>query len=202
MLRTGRRPFRRGWRRHVVDGVAAIERTLRAAAPTASKRHLVSRFLRTPWRSRSASRAVDSASLATGVALVRALAAFDAETAEHSATVALYARDVALHLGADGDSAAVHPAGRARRTTSASSRCRSACCSRPIRWTTTSGRSCASTPRPARASSRACPRATRCSRSCAITTSAWTAAATLRACAAQISPPRRASWAPATPMPR
>ena len=41
------------------------------------------------------------------MALVRALAAFDAETAEHSATVALYARDVALHLGADGDSAAV-----------------------------------------------------------------------------------------------
>ena len=67
----------------------------------------MSRFLRTPWRSRSASRAVDSASLATGVALVRALAAFDADTAEHSATVALYARDVALQLGADGDSAAV-----------------------------------------------------------------------------------------------
>jgi putative nucleotidyltransferase with HDIG domain len=37
---------------------------------------------------------------------VRALAAFDAETAEHSATVALYARDVALQLGADADSAA------------------------------------------------------------------------------------------------
>ena len=37
---------------------------------------------------------------------MRALAAFDAETAEHSATVALYARDVALRLGADGDSAA------------------------------------------------------------------------------------------------
>jgi putative nucleotidyltransferase with HDIG domain len=37
---------------------------------------------------------------------VRALAAFDADTAEHSATVALYARDVALRLGADGDSAA------------------------------------------------------------------------------------------------
>jgi putative nucleotidyltransferase with HDIG domain len=67
----------------------------------------VSRLLRTPWRSRSASRAVDSASLATGVALVRALAAFDADTAEHSATVALYARDVALQLGADADSAAV-----------------------------------------------------------------------------------------------
>jgi len=67
----------------------------------------VSRFLRTPWRSRSATRAVDTASLSTGVALVRALAAFDADTAEHSATVALYARDVALHLGADGDSAAV-----------------------------------------------------------------------------------------------
>jgi putative nucleotidyltransferase with HDIG domain len=50
--------------------------------------------------------AVDSASLATGVALVRALAAFDAETAEHSATVALYSRDVALQLGADADSAA------------------------------------------------------------------------------------------------
>jgi putative nucleotidyltransferase with HDIG domain len=41
------------------------------------------------------------------VALVRALAAFDADTAEHSATVALYARDVALQLGADADSAAV-----------------------------------------------------------------------------------------------
>jgi putative nucleotidyltransferase with HDIG domain len=67
----------------------------------------VSRFLRTPWRTRSASRAVDSASLATGVALVRALAAFDPDTAEHSATVALYARDVALQLGADADSAAV-----------------------------------------------------------------------------------------------
>ena len=66
----------------------------------------MSRFLRTPWRSRSAARAVDSASLATGVALVRALAAFDAETAEHSAAVALYARDVALQLGADADSAA------------------------------------------------------------------------------------------------
>jgi putative nucleotidyltransferase with HDIG domain len=66
----------------------------------------VSRFLRTPWRSRSAARAVDSASLATGVALVRALAAFDAETAEHSAAVAVYARDVALQLGADADSAA------------------------------------------------------------------------------------------------
>ena len=66
----------------------------------------VTRFLRTPWRSRSAARAVDKASLATGVALVRALAAFDAETAEHSATVALYARDVALQLGADADSAA------------------------------------------------------------------------------------------------
>jgi putative nucleotidyltransferase with HDIG domain len=37
---------------------------------------------------------------------VRALAAFDADTAEHSATVALYARDVALRLGADGDGAA------------------------------------------------------------------------------------------------
>ena len=37
---------------------------------------------------------------------MRALAAFDPETAEHSATVALYARDVALQLGADGDSAA------------------------------------------------------------------------------------------------
>jgi HD-GYP domain-containing protein (c-di-GMP phosphodiesterase class II) len=66
----------------------------------------VSRFLRTPWRSRSAARAVDRASLATGVALVRALAAFDPETAEHSAAVALYARDVALQLGADADSAA------------------------------------------------------------------------------------------------
>jgi putative nucleotidyltransferase with HDIG domain len=66
----------------------------------------VSRFLRTPWRSRSAARAVDSAALATGVALVRALAAFDPETAEHSAAVALYARDVALQLGADADSAA------------------------------------------------------------------------------------------------
>ena len=43
--------------------------------------HTLSRFLRTPWRSRSAARAVDSASLATGVALVRALAAFDPETA-------------------------------------------------------------------------------------------------------------------------
>ena len=64
----------------------------------------MSRFLRTPWRSRSAARAVDSASLATGVALVRALAAFDSETAEHSAAVALYSRDVALHLGADADS--------------------------------------------------------------------------------------------------
>ena len=59
-----------------------------------------------PWRSRSAARAVDSASLATGVASVRALAAFDSETAEHSAAVALYSRDVALHLGADADSAA------------------------------------------------------------------------------------------------
>lgn len=66
----------------------------------------MSRFLRTPWRSRSAARAIDSASLATGVALVRALAAFDSETAEHSAAVALYARDVALQLGADADSAA------------------------------------------------------------------------------------------------
>jgi putative nucleotidyltransferase with HDIG domain len=66
----------------------------------------MTRFLRTPWRSRSAARAVDNASLATGVALVRALAAFDTETAEHSATVALYARDVALQLGADDDSAA------------------------------------------------------------------------------------------------
>jgi putative nucleotidyltransferase with HDIG domain len=66
----------------------------------------VSRFLRTPWRSRTAARAVDSASLATGVALARALAAFDSETAEHSAAVALYARDVALQLGADADSAA------------------------------------------------------------------------------------------------
>jgi putative nucleotidyltransferase with HDIG domain len=66
----------------------------------------VTRFLRTPWRSRSAARAVDTASLATGVALVRALAAFDSETAEHSAAVALYARDVALQLGADTDSAA------------------------------------------------------------------------------------------------
>jgi putative nucleotidyltransferase with HDIG domain len=66
----------------------------------------VSRFLRTPWRSRSAVRAIDNASLATGVALIRALAAFDAETAEHSAAVALYARDVALQLGADADSAA------------------------------------------------------------------------------------------------
>jgi putative nucleotidyltransferase with HDIG domain len=66
----------------------------------------VSRFLRTPWRSRNAARAVDSASLATGVALVRALAAFDADTGEHSATVALYARDAALQLGADADSAA------------------------------------------------------------------------------------------------
>ena len=75
-------------------------------APRHEKRTSLSRFLRTPWRSRSASRAVDRASLATGVALVRALAAFDAETAEHSATVALYARDVALRLGADGDSAA------------------------------------------------------------------------------------------------
>jgi putative nucleotidyltransferase with HDIG domain len=66
----------------------------------------VSRFLRTPWRSRSAARAVDSVSLATGVALVRALAAFDPDTAEHSAAVALYARDVALQLGAEADSAA------------------------------------------------------------------------------------------------
>lgn len=66
----------------------------------------MNRFLRTPWRGRSAARAVDSASLATGVALVRALAAFDADTADHSATVALYARDVALQLGADSDSAA------------------------------------------------------------------------------------------------
>ena len=66
----------------------------------------MTRFLRTPWRSRSTARAVDSASLATGVALARALAAFDAETAEHSAAVALYARDVALQLGADADSAA------------------------------------------------------------------------------------------------
>jgi HD-GYP domain-containing protein (c-di-GMP phosphodiesterase class II) len=66
----------------------------------------VSRFLRTPWRSRGGARAIDSTSLATGVALVRALAAFDAETAEHSATVALYARDVALQLGADADAAA------------------------------------------------------------------------------------------------
>ncbi len=65
----------------------------------------VNRFLRSPWRSRTA-RAVDSASLATSVALVRALAAFDAETAEHSATVALYSRDVALRLGTDADSAA------------------------------------------------------------------------------------------------
>ncbi len=79
---------------------------LRDCAPRHEKRTSLSRFLRTPWRSRSASRAVDRASLATGVALVRALAAFDAETAEHSATVALYARDVALRLGADGDSAA------------------------------------------------------------------------------------------------
>ena len=67
----------------------------------------MTRFLfRAPWRSRNAARAVDSASLATGVALVRALAAFDTETAEHSAAVALYARDVALQLGADADSAA------------------------------------------------------------------------------------------------
>jgi putative nucleotidyltransferase with HDIG domain len=66
----------------------------------------VTRFLRTPWRSRSAARSVDSASLATGVALVRALAAFDPDTAEHSATVAVYSRDVALQLGADADSAA------------------------------------------------------------------------------------------------
>jgi putative nucleotidyltransferase with HDIG domain len=86
-----------------VAATSATDRVLRRRA----KIIFVSRFLRTPWRSRSASRAVDSASLATGVALVRALAAFDAETAEHSATVALYARDVALHLGADGDSAAV-----------------------------------------------------------------------------------------------
>ena len=40
----------------------------------------MSRFLRTPWRSRTAARAVDSASLATGVALARALAAFDSES--------------------------------------------------------------------------------------------------------------------------
>jgi HD-GYP domain-containing protein (c-di-GMP phosphodiesterase class II) len=65
----------------------------------------VNRFLRSPWRSRT-TRAVDSASLATSVALVRALAAFDAETAEHSAAVALYSRDVALQLGTDADSAA------------------------------------------------------------------------------------------------
>src|SRR3954462_6977615 len=70
------------------------------------KRTSLSRFLRTPWRSRGASRAVDRASLATGVALVRALAAFDADTAEHSATVALYSRDVALLLGAGEDCAA------------------------------------------------------------------------------------------------
>src|SRR5882757_3993956 len=79
--------------------------TLRAPAPPFETIR-VSRFLSTPWRSRSAARAVDNASLATGVALVRALAAFDAETAEHSAAVALYARDVALQLGADADSAA------------------------------------------------------------------------------------------------
>ena len=66
----------------------------------------MNRFLRSPWRSRSTARAVDTASLATSVALVRALAAFDAETAEHSATVALYSRDVALQLGTDADSAA------------------------------------------------------------------------------------------------
>ena len=66
----------------------------------------MSRFLRTPWRSRGSARAIDSASLAAGVALVRALAAFDSETAEHSAAVALYARDVALQLGAEADSAA------------------------------------------------------------------------------------------------
>src|SRR4029077_2379177 len=75
-----------------------------AAAPNVSTR--VNRFLRTPWRSRSAARALDRASLSTAVALVRALAAFDADTADHSAAVALYARDVALQLGADGDSAA------------------------------------------------------------------------------------------------
>jgi putative nucleotidyltransferase with HDIG domain len=66
----------------------------------------VSRFLRPPWRNRGAARAVDTAFVATGMALVRALGAFDAETAAHSAAVALYSRDVALQLGADADSAA------------------------------------------------------------------------------------------------
>ncbi len=122
----------------------------------------MSRFLRTPWRSRSAARAVDSASLATGVALVRALAAFDPETAEHSAAVALYARDVALQLGADADSAAaiqlgalVHDVGKL---------------SLPVELLLKAdpldedgmGARHASTPRPAPASSTACPRATRC----------------------------------------
>src|SRR5919107_6060913 len=101
---TGRPPFRRGWREGVVDGVDEARGRSQPAASARETR--VSRFLRTPWRSRGGARAIDSTSLATGVALVRALAAFDAETAEHSATVALYARDVALHLGADGDAAA------------------------------------------------------------------------------------------------
>jgi putative nucleotidyltransferase with HDIG domain len=70
------------------------------------KRTSLSRFLRTPWRSRGASRAVDRASVATGIALVRALAAYDADTAEHSAAVALYSRDVALQLGTGEDCAA------------------------------------------------------------------------------------------------
>ena len=123
----------------------------------------MTRFLRTPWRSRSAARAVDSASLATGVALVRALAAFDAETAEHSAAVALYARDVALQLGADSDSAAgiqlgalVHDVGKLSLPAELLLK------AGPARRRR-SGRSCASTRRRVPASSAACPRATPCS---------------------------------------
>ena len=161
----------------------------------------MTRFLRTPWRSRSAARAVDSASLATGVALVRALAAFDAETAEHSATVALYARDVALQLGADTDSAAgiqlgalVHDVGKLSLPAELLLK------ADPLdeeEW--------ALVRRHPEAGARivgGLPSSHTLLRSCATTTSAWTAVAIRPACAAARSRRPRASSEPATRTPR
>ena len=163
--------------------------------------HTLSRFLRTPWRSRSAARAVDSASLATGVALVRALAAFDPETAEHSATVALYSRDVALQLGADADSAAaiqlgalVHDVGKLALPAELLLK------AEPLdedEWALVREH-----PEAGARIVAGLPSSHTLLRSSATTTSAWTAGAIRTACAAARSRPPRASSAPATPTPR
>jgi diguanylate cyclase (GGDEF)-like protein len=87
-------------------------------------------------------------------------------------------------------------------TTSARSRSPTACCTSPLRWTTTSGCSCATTPSSASASCARSPAWAPSRASSATSTSASTAAVTPTASPARRSRSAAASFSPATPITR